>query len=99
MRTFDVVGIDFELGLTVHFGLAGGAQIAVCLKSNRFVCALFHQYTAIEYSRRLIAQNILKQLCACTVRRRMGDMAIGVDLLMLIQYGHAAKGGCGMFAV
>ena len=90
MRAFYVVRINLQLRLAVHTGLTSSAQITVRLVSGGLLGILFHQDTSAEDTYGMIIQYILEQLVAGTIRNRMGNMAIGIHLLLLVQNGHTA---------
>ncbi|OAV73874.1 hypothetical protein Barb7_02727 [Bacteroidales bacterium Barb7] len=88
VRTFHIIGIDFQLRLAVHTGFAGQAEVAVGLGGLCLLSVFFHPDTTAENCRSLFIHHILHQFLARAMRCGMDNAAVRIRLLPLVKDGH-----------
>ena len=81
MVAFDVVGIDFEHGLSVHVGVRRHTQVGIGFDRLGFLSIRSHQDASGEGSDGFSVQHIFIEDVALTIRHRMVDDEMVVDML------------------
>ena len=99
MGAHHVVGINLELGLGVHLGGRGAAQVAVALIGLDTRTVGLHQYLAGKGADSVVVEHIFEHLVAVATGCVVADEGVAVDVLLTAGDGHAQQMGLGMLTV
>ena len=98
MRTLDVVGVDFELGLGVDLRRLREQEVLVGLIGVGFLRGLVNVDLAAEDAGGSAAEDALVELVALAVRLGVFDERVVIDVLRPVFDVEAVEGGVNAFA-
>ena len=99
VRTLDVVGVDFELGLGVDLGRLREQEILIGLVGVGFLRGLVNVDLAAEDTGGPAAENPLVELVALAVRLGVFDERVIIDVLCPVFDIEAVESGVNAFAL
>ena len=98
MRTLDVVGVDFELGLGVDLGRLREQEILIGLVGVGFLRGLVNVDFAAEDAGGFAAEDTLVELVALAVGLGVFDERVVIDVLRPVFDVEAVESGVNTFA-
>ena len=99
MRAHHVIGVDFQLWLSVHLCRWSTTQVAVALVGlNARAVGLYKDFSS-KSPHSIVIEHILEHLVAMATWSIVADKRVTVHMLLAASDGHAQQLGLGMFPV